>query len=128
MMNVLRLPIAAKTKSPLDLFKNFVEQIKQKKELEYKNKVDFLWQQSYSYFLKKYLKTQENKKELDFPDFIYEARIAICTKAKTAADMAIKYAEEKGRKHIDFCYKRQIRKLERLRAINQRKILKNLSK
>ena len=57
-MNVLRLPIAKQQKSPLDFFKNFVEGIKTKREIEYQRKVEFLRHHTYNHYLRELLKKQ----------------------------------------------------------------------
>ncbi len=126
-MNVLRLPIAKQQKSPLDFFKNFVEEIKTKREIDYQRKVEFLRHHTYNHYLRELLKKQ-NPETLDFPPFVYITGTAIHTEAQRLTDWAIAEAEKKGKKHIEKCYRLKLERVLRLRAAKRRRILKQISK
>ena len=95
MENVLMFPgIYAKKKSFVNPFKLVINKIKEKKEKDYKFKVEALRKATYVHFLNEIKKAQSEGIEIPF--FLT---------AKQLTNDEIRKAEAKGRKHIEECYK-----------------------
>ena len=80
--------------------------IREQRKKEFKRKVAYLWFKTYDHYLDKVLKERRNKKVVDFPEFTYRSKMAICNEAVKLTDAAMEYALSFGVKHINGCYKR----------------------
>ena len=119
MQNVLTFPTTIqkieKGKSALQIIKNFLKNCKIRRELAYKEKIDFLENECYKFYLKKILEQRHKAKLLDFPDFMYWERLTVCSEAVCLSRMAVAITEMRyGRKFIDKCYKARINKNKRV--------------
>lgn len=84
----------------------FLTKIREQRKREYKRKIAYLWFKTYDHYLDKVLQERKNKKIVDFPEFTYRSKMAICDEAVKLTDAAIEYALSFGVKHINRCYKR----------------------
>jgi ClpP class serine protease len=86
-----------------------INNYQEKKKKEYNKKRQFLKDECYKVFLPKVLE-KRNSKEIDFPNFVYEKRLAICSEALDLAEKAVFMTERiYGRKHIEKCYSIKIK-------------------
>lgn len=89
--------------------KNFLTICKIRKEAIYKGKIEFLENECYKFYLEKILDERYKAKVVDFPRFMYEQRLTICSEAIRLSKEAVAKAELLwGRKHIEKCYKKQL--------------------
>lgn len=109
-----------------DFVKNFFYEIKQKNEKKYKQKVEFLRQQTYIYFLKKILSKREQNKEVDLPHFMYENGRVLCPEALRKTEIVMFWAEQQGKRHIEKCFDKKMKDIEKENKRLQRRILKSL--
>ncbi len=105
-----------------DFVKNFLCEIKRKKEQNYKQKVEFLRQQTYIHYLKKILSEREKNKEVDLPYFLYENGRVLCPEALRKTEIVMFWAEKQGKRHIEKCFNYRMKQLERENKRLQRRI------
>lgn len=104
-----------KRKSFVERIKNFIEIRKIRKEEIYKGKIEFLESECYKFYLAKILDERYKAKVIDFPRFMYEMRLAICSEAVQLSKRAVAITEQKyGRKFIEKCYKLQFQKTNKI--------------
>lgn len=98
-------------KSVLRQIRNFLENCKIRRQLAYKEKIDFLENECYKHYLEIILAKRNKEKVLDFPDFMYWQNLTICNEALCLAKWAVTVTEMRfGRKHIEECYKLRTQK------------------
>lgn len=115
MQNVLTFPTTNYKKAKkfrfLQQIKNFLEDCKIRREVNYQEKIDFLKEESYKFYLAKILKERSKSRVVDFPDFMYRQGLVKCQEAVYLSSLVVNIHEKVyGRKFIEKCYKRQIKK------------------
>ena len=118
MQNVLTFPTTnikkQKNISALRQLKNFIENCKIRREEIYQEKIDFLKDECYKFYLKKILKERHEARIVDFPDFMYWQRLAICQEAIDLSNIVVGMHERiYGRKFIERCYNRRLRDIKK---------------
>lgn len=105
-------------------FQNYLNMRRRKRNERFNRKINFLWEMTYEYYLKKFFDEKTNK--VDFPKFVYEQKKARLQEAVQAADFAISIARMQGRKHIEKCFNREfnkkIKKLDHKRQVILKKL------
>ena len=118
MQNVLTFPTTnIKVQQKISAFqqlKNFLENCKIRREKIYQEKIDFLKEECYKFYLRKILKERHKARVVDFPDFMYWQRLTICQEAINLSNIVVGMHERVyGRKFIEKCYKRQFAKVKK---------------
>lgn len=90
-----------------------IQQIVKREQL-YKEKIDFLENECYKYYLEKILDYRHKARIVDFPRFMYEERLTMCSEAIRLSKDAVAKAEKWfGRKHIETCYKLRLKEINK---------------
>lgn len=118
MQNVLTFPTTnikkVKKISALRQLKNFIENCKIRREEIYQEKIDFLKDECYKFYLRKILKERHNAQIVDFPDFMYWQRLTICQEAINLSNLVVGMHERVyGRKFIEKCYNRRLQDIKK---------------
>ena len=118
MQNVLTFPTTnikkVKRISALRQLKNFIENCKIRREEIYQEKIDFLKDECYKFYLRKILKERHNARVVDFPDFMYWQRLTICQEAINLSNLVVGMHERVyGRKFIEKCYNRRLQDIKK---------------
>ena len=116
MQNILIFPTKKVVKkSFIEKIQDFIEEKKAAKVAAYNKKILFLRQQTYIFYLKRALKARKNAatSTVDFPDFVYLSGAAISTDALKLANYVVDLAIKKGRRHIEKCFKKCVKGLEK---------------
>ena len=117
MQNVLTFPTTnikkVKRISALRQLKNFIENCKIRREEIYQEKIDFLKDECYKFYLRKILNERHKARVVDFPDFMYWQRLAICQEAINLSNLVVGMHERVyGRKFIEKCYNRRLQEIK----------------
>lgn len=118
MQNVLTFPTTnikkQKQISALQHLKNFLENCKIRREKFYQEKIDFLKEECYKFYLKKILSERHKARVVDFPDFMYWQRLAICQEAVYLSNLVVSMHEKVyGRRFIEKCYSRRLQEVKK---------------
>lgn len=118
MQNVLTFPTTnikkQKQISALQHLKNFLENCKIRREKFYQEKIDFLKEECYKFYLKKILSERHKARVVDFPDFMYWQRLAICQEAVYLSNLVVSMHEKVyGRRFIEKCYSRRLQEIKK---------------
>lgn len=118
MQNILTFPTTniklQKNISAFQQLKNFLRTCKIRREEIYQGKIEFLKDECYKFYLKKILKERHKARIVDFPDFMYWQRLAICQEAVYLANLVVSMHEKiYGRRFIEKCYKRQFENIKK---------------
>ena len=81
-------------------------EVKKKKDDIQRKKIEYLYEQTYRYYLDLYLAKTVN--DLDFPQFMYETGMIICNEAKTQALKVMLEVIKDGR--INECYSKALKR------------------
>lgn len=92
--------------SIINRIKTCIAKIKEKRNKELRKKIKALYQASYDFYLKKYLKNNKENKIVDIPDFMYLSGDVVCKSAADKALDAVTYcAVSQGVRGVNKCYK-----------------------
>ena len=80
----------------------------------YQEKIDFLKEECYKFYLKKILSERHKARVVDFPDFMYWQRLAICQEAVYLSNLVVSMHEKVyGRRFIEKCYSRRLQEVKK---------------
>lgn len=117
MQNVLMFPTKKLlTKETIfEKLKSFLEKKRAEKRARFEKKVIFLRQQTYFFYLKKFLNARKKQhlKIVDFPDFVYLSGAAISTDALRLTNIVIDKAIKKGHRHVEKCFKKCVKQISK---------------